>query len=86
MDFIHTCTYVDYSVDFGSCRIHLLFAYILIVLQEIVLGISSLSALGPIGAALEVILILYPFTAALLTVNVVTVKPILSDLICRLEK
>ena len=30
-------------------------------LQEIVLGISSFSALGPIGAAFEVTIIMYPF-------------------------
>ena len=29
--------------------------------KEMVLGISSLSALGPIGAALEIVIILYPF-------------------------
>ena len=30
------------------------------IFQEIVLGLSSLSALGPIGAAMEIIIILYP--------------------------
>ena len=31
------------------------------MLQEMVLGISSLSTLGPIGASIEIIVILYPF-------------------------
>jgi len=35
-------------------------AIIVVLLQEIVLGIASLSALGPLGAAVEITVILHP--------------------------
>ena len=38
--------------------------YLVYLFQETVLGITSLSALGSIGAVLEIILILYPFLLA----------------------
>ena len=38
-------------------------ALLCLLFQEIVLGLSSLTALGPIGAAVEIVIILYPYTS-----------------------
>lgn len=42
------------------------FSKVLSLFQETVLGMASLSALGSFGAALEIVLILYPFFCQLL--------------------